>query len=146
MNLQPTSLFLNYFWLSEMAISKGHKPDNFELHNCLQLRRANIQDLPSNFVECESFLELNSPDIPGLCEKKLDDSIDSWQYVCEGLSSFNPKGFCHSYTGSCTLCEGRTLFCKGLTIRKLFDSYLSFQMALLHSVCYFFFLYQSPSS
>ena len=51
-----------------MAISKGHKPDNFELHNCLQLRRANIQDLPSNFVECESFLELNSPDIPGLCE------------------------------------------------------------------------------
>ena len=32
------------------------------------------------------------------------------QYVCEGLSSFNPKGFCYSYAWSCGLCEGRLSF------------------------------------
>ena len=76
-----------------MAISKGHKPDNFELHNCLQLKRANIQDLPSNFVERESFLELNSPDIPGLCETKLDDSIDSGNISVRGYLPLIPKDF-----------------------------------------------------
>ena len=30
-----------------------------------------------NFVECESFLQSDSPDILVLCETKLDDSIDS---------------------------------------------------------------------
>ena len=53
-----------------MAIlSKGHKPDNVEPHNSLK-------SLCSNFVDCESFLESNSPDILALCETNLDDSID----------------------------------------------------------------------
>ena len=33
-----------------------------------------------------------------------------------------------------------------LSLENSADSYLCFQMALLHSVSYFFFLYQSPSS
>ena len=37
----------------------------------------NIQGLCSNFVDCESFLESNSPDIFALSETDLDDSIDS---------------------------------------------------------------------
>ena len=36
-----------------------------------------IRDGRSNFVECESFLESNSPDVLALCEINLDDSIDS---------------------------------------------------------------------
>ena len=60
-----------------MAIlSKACKPDNFELHNSLNLTFANIQDLCSNFVNCESFLESISPDILALSETNLDDSID----------------------------------------------------------------------
>ena len=31
----------------------------------------------SDFVDCESFLESNSPDIFALCETNLDESIDS---------------------------------------------------------------------
>ena len=47
-----------------MAIlSKARKPDNFESHNSLKLSFMNIRDLRSNFVDCESFLESNSPDI-----------------------------------------------------------------------------------
>ena len=61
-----------------MAIlSKACKPDNFESHNSLKLSFTNMQGLHSNFVDCESFLQSNSPGILGFCETKLDDSIDS---------------------------------------------------------------------
>ena len=40
----------------------------------------NIQGLRSNFVECESFLESNSPDILALCDTNLDDPIDSGKF------------------------------------------------------------------
>ena len=47
-----------------MAIlSKACKPDNFESHNSLKLSFTNVRDLRSNFLDCESFLESNSPDI-----------------------------------------------------------------------------------
>ena len=42
-----------------------------------------------------------------------------WQFLCEGLSSFNPKGFCYSYSWSCGICEGKTSFCTRLISRKL---------------------------
>ena len=51
-----------------MAIlSKVCKPDNFESHNSLKRSFTNIRGLRSNFVDCESFLESNSPDILALC-------------------------------------------------------------------------------
>ena len=68
------------------------KPDNFESHNSLRLSFTIIRGLRSNFVDSESFLELNSPDILALCETNLDDSIDSGNFSMR-LSSFNPKGF-----------------------------------------------------
>ena len=68
-----------------MAIlSKGCKSDNFEPHNSLKLSFTNIRGLRSNFVECESFLESNSPDILALCETNLDDSIDSDNFSVRG--------------------------------------------------------------
>ena len=57
-----------------MAIlSKGYKPDNFESHNSLKLSYTNVRGFHSNFVECESFLESDSPDILALCETIFDD-------------------------------------------------------------------------
>ena len=80
-----------------MAIlSKGCKSDNFEPHNSLKLNFTIIRGLPSNFVECEFFLESNSPEILAICETNLDDSIDSGSF-CEGLFFFNPERFCYSY-------------------------------------------------
>ena len=61
-------------------ISKACKPDNFELHKSLKLSFMNIRGLRLNFVDCESFLESNSPDILALCETNLDDSIDSCNF------------------------------------------------------------------
>ena len=37
-------------------------------------------------------------------------------------------------------------FARDLSLENSADSYLCFQLALLHSVSYFFFLYRSPSS
>ena len=61
-----------------MAIlSKGCKADNFESHISVKLSFTNSGGLCLNFVECESFLESNCPDILALCETNLDNSIDS---------------------------------------------------------------------
>ena len=65
-----------------MAIlSKGCKTDNFELHNSLKLSFTNIWGLCLNFVDCEAFLESNSPDILALCETNLHDSIASGNFL-----------------------------------------------------------------
>ena len=63
---------------------KACKPDNSELHNSLKLSFTNIRGLLLNFVDCESFLESNSPDILALCETNLDDSIDSGNLSVRG--------------------------------------------------------------
>ena len=68
-------------------LSEGCKTDNFELRNSQKLTFTNIRGLGSNFVECESFLELNSPDILALCETNLDGSVDSDNF---SVSSYLP--------------------------------------------------------
>ena len=68
-----------------MAIlSKACKSDNFDSHNSLKLNIANIWGLCSNFVDCESFLEVNSPDVLALYETNLDDSFDSGKISVRG--------------------------------------------------------------
>ena len=67
-----------------MAVSETCKPDNFELHNSLKFIFMNIRGLYSNFVDCESFLESNSPAILALCEKNLDHSTDSGNFSVRG--------------------------------------------------------------
>ena len=49
-------------------LSKGRKPDRFESHSSLKLSFTDIRCLRSNFVECESFLESNFPNILAQCE------------------------------------------------------------------------------
>ena len=59
-----------------MAIlSRECKPDDFEPPNSLKLSFTNIC-VHSNFVECESFLESDSPDILAQYKTNLNDSID----------------------------------------------------------------------
>ena len=65
-------------------LSKACKPDNFESQNSLKLSFMNIQGVRSNFIDCESFLESNSPDILALCETNLDDSIHSGSFSVRG--------------------------------------------------------------
>ena len=97
-----------------MAIlSKVCKPDNFESHNSLKLSFTNIRGLRSNFVDCESFLESNSPDILALCETNLDDSIVSGSFSVRGYLPLIRKD-------SSTHMHGLAVYVKeGLISRKL---------------------------
>ena len=130
-----------------MAIlSKACKPDNFESHNSLKLSFTNIRGLRLNFVDCESFLESNSPDILALCETNLDDSIDSGNFsVSRYLPLIRKDSSTHVHVLAVYVKEGLPI-ARDLSQENSADSYLCFRLALLHPLSYFFFLYQSPSS
>ena len=123
--LSVLNLFLTQ-WIMALC-----KLDIFESHNSLKLSFTNIWGLHSYFFECESFLEWNLWHFCSMWDK-LWWLIWFWQFLSERLSSLNLKRLYYSYAWSCSLCERRTFFCKGLVSRKLFvDSYLCFWLALL---------------
>ena len=69
-------------------LSKAFKPENFESHKSLKLSFTNTGGLCSNFVDCESSLESNSPDNLALCETNLDNSIDAGNFFVRCYLSF----------------------------------------------------------
>ena len=106
-----------------MAIlSKRCKPDKFESHNSLKLSFTNICGLRFNFVECESFLESNSPDILALCETNQDDPINSGNFFVRGYLPLFQKDFTTHMHGLVVF-EGSTFIFHGtytFFIRKIF--------------------------
>ena len=132
-----------------MATSKACKPCktcNFESHNSLKLSFTNIWGLRSNFVDCESFLESNSPDILALCETNLDDSIDSGNFSVRGYLPLIRKDSSAHMHGLAVYVKEGLPFARDLSLENSASSYLCFGLALLQSVSCFFFLYRSPSS
>ena len=70
-----------------------------------------------------------------------------WQFLCDRLFSFNSKGVNYSYAWPCSLSmKERLPSAWDLSLENSTDSYLCFWLVFLHSVSYFFFHYQSPSS
>ena len=129
-----------------MAIlSKACKTDNFESHNSLKLSFTNIGGLCSNFFDCKSFLESNSPEILALCEINLDDSIDCGNFSVRGCIPLIQKDSSTHMHGLAVYVKEGLPFAWNLSLENSAYSYLYFRLALLHSVSYFFFLYQSPS-
>ena len=122
-----------------MAIlSKACKLDNFESHNSLKLNFSNIRGLPSNFVDRQSFLESNSPDILALCETNLDDSTDSANFSVRGYLSLIRKDSSIHMHGLAVYVKKGLPFARDLSLENSADSYLCFRLPLLHSVSYFF--------
>ena len=126
-------------------LSKACKPDNFESHNSLKLSFPNIRGLHSNFVDCESFLEQTLLTFL-FCETNLDDSIDSDNFSVRGYLPLIQKDSSTHMHGLTVYVKEGLPFAWDLSLENSADSYLCFRLALLHSVSYFFFLYQSPSS
>ena len=121
------------------------KPDNSESHTSLKLSFTNIQGLYLNFVDCESFLESDSPDILALCETNLDDSVDSGSFSVNGYLPLIRKDSTTHMHGPAVYVKEGLPFAWDLFLENSAYSYLCFRLALLHSVSYLFFLYQSPS-
>ena len=111
---------ITLFRLNKMAISsKARKPEKFESQNSLKLSFTNIRSQPSYFVGCEYPPWIKLSWCPCFIWNKTEKLIRFKQYLCKGLSSFNSKGFCYSYTWPCNLCNAETRFCAGIIFRKL---------------------------
>ena len=107
-------------------LSKVCKPHNFESHNSLKLIFTNIRGLRLNFVDCEFFLESNSPDILALCEKNLDDSIDSANFSVRGyLPLIQKDSGTHTHGLTVYVKEGLP-FPQDLSLENSADSCLCF--------------------
>ena len=127
-----------------MAIlSKACKPDNFGSHNSLKLSFTNIRGLRLDFVDCESYLWSNSPNILALFETILEDSVNSDDFSVRGyFPLFRKDSSTHMHGLAVYVNEG-LFFAWDLSLEKSGDSSLCFWLALLHSVSYFFFFYWS---
>ena len=64
-----------------------------------------------------------------------------WQFLCCRI----PKDSITYMHGLAVYVKEGLPFAQDLSLENSSDSYLCFQLALLHSVSYFFFLYQSPT-
>ena len=103
-------------------IIKGSKPGNFEKHNSLKLSFTNIWGFRSNFPGIKLSWQSCS------MWEKLGWLNWFWQFLCEGLSSFNSKTFYYTYAWSCSLCKRKASFSTGLISRKLWGSLLMFSI------------------
>ena len=90
-------------------------------------------------------LNQNSPDILALFETNLDDSTDSGNLSLKGYLSLIGKDSGTHMHGLAVYVKGLP-FARDLSLENSADWHLSFRLALLHSVSYFFFVYRSPSS
>ena len=132
MNWQPVFLFSIYFltqWIM-IILTKECKPDNIESHNSHKLSFANIQGLCSNFTECESLFEWNSPDVLALCKTILYDSIDSGNFSVRGYLPL-------SWKNSDTFMNGFAVYVMGG---------LPFLLQILASVFDWFYFFQHVTS
>ena len=115
-------------------LSKGCKPDKFESHNSLKLCFTNIWGLHSNFVDFESFLESNSPDIIALWETNLEDLIDSGNFSERGYLPLIQKNSADHMHGLAVYVKEELPFAQYLSLENSAESYLCFWLALLHSM------------
>ena len=82
-----------------------------------------MHGLYSNFDECESFIESNTPDILALCKTNLDDSIDSANFPVSGcLPLIRKESVTHMHGLAVYVKEGRP-FAQDLSLENSEDSY-----------------------
>ena len=86
----------------------------------------NIRGLRLNFVDCESFLKSNSPDILALCETNLDDSIDSGNFSVRGYLPLIQKDSSTHMHGFTVYVKEGLPFARDLSLENSADSYLCF--------------------
>ena len=94
-----------------------------------------------NFVDCESYFGLNSPDILALFETVLDNSVNSCDFSVRGYLPLILKDSSTHMHGLAVYVNEGLFFARDLSLENYADSYSCFRLALLHSESYFFFLY-----
>ena len=77
--------------------------------------------------------------------RHLDGSTDSGSFSVRGYFSLVQKVSTNHMHGLTVYVKEKIHFAQGLYLENSADSYSCFELALLHSVSYFFFLSQSLS-
>ena len=85
-----------------------------------------------NFFGCESFLESNSPNVLALCERNQVDSINSGNFSITGYLPFIQKDSSIHMHGLAVYVKQGLPIAHDLSLENSTDSYLCFQLALLH--------------
>ena len=75
----------------------------------------------------------------------MDESIDSGNFSVRSYLPLIRKDSITQMCGLAVFVNEKLCFSGDISLENSADSYLCFRLALLHSVTYFFFLYQSPS-
>ena len=100
-----------------MAIlSNTCKLDNFESNNSVKLSFTNIRGLHFNFLDCDPFLESNSPDILALCEN----------FFVRGYVTLIQKDYSAYMHAHAVYVKEGVPFAWDLSVENSADSYLSF--------------------
>ena len=76
----------------------------------------------------------------------LDEPIDSYNFSVTGYLPLVSKDSITHMHGLALYVKEEFPFARDLSLENFLDTFLCFWLALRHSVSYFFFLYQSPSS
>ena len=93
-----------------------------------------------NIVDCESFLESNSPDILALCKTNLDDSVDSGNFSVRGyLPLISKDSSIHMHSLRVYVNVGPP-FAWDLSLENSADS-LSVLLLFLLSITFFVFVH-----
>ena len=122
--LSVSDLFLTQLIMA--ILSKGCKPYNCESHNFLKLNFTNIRGLRSNFVQCQSLLISNSPDILALCETNIDDSTDCGNFSVTDYFPLIRKDSITHIHGLAVYVEKGLPLTRDLPLDNSADSYLCF--------------------
>ena len=77
-------------------------------------------------MECESFIESNSPDIPALCERNLDDSTDSGNFSVRDYLLLIQKDYITHIHGLAVYVSKGPPFAWDLSLENSADSYICF--------------------
>ena len=93
-----------------------------------------------NFVDCESFLESNSPDVLALCKTNLGNSIGSGNFSVRGYLPLIREDFSADMHSLAFYVKEGLPIAMDLSLENSADNYC-FGLA-----SYFFFLYRSLSS
>ena len=118
-----------------VILSKACKPDNFQSHNSRKFSFTNIWTLCLNFVDCESFLESNSPDILALCKANLGDSIDSGNFSVRSYLPLIRKNSSTHMDGLAVYVKEGLPLARDFSLENFADSYV---LIWLPSVSFFF--------
>ena len=101
----------------------------------------------SNCVDCESFLESNSPDLLALCETNLDDSVDSGNFYMRGYHPLIQKDSTTHVHGPAVNVKEELPFAWGLSLENLwfltyiFDWLYLTQFLLISPLSIMFFIF-----